>query len=314
MKIKSSFVLGLIVLVSLLGGLSLMSRLNEEQETWRPNDVYSSLGGSQGSSFSAVSYSSVASDDAVAPISSGASSMFRHRAAFSYAHAGAGSSAISSSPMASMPQGGLYATSSAEVRTFGSGGNSVSMSGGSIKSAPAPASTSEGGVSMHSLAFTTTTSGALLQGGLTPEHMNDLAVASVSSYSGMGLSAGGPVYRGIRGPQLAPPGLGGSDEVSGSWLQWLYEQLGTGDHQFTEEELRALYDQYIASHSGGSGIWDDMPTWEDWLAWFTEDEDGYDYEDGHFSMLPVGDVWALLVFAVIYTAYVVVRKRKRVEA
>lgn len=166
---------------------------------------------------------------------------------------------------------------------------------------------------MPSLAFTTTTSGASLQGGLTPEHMNDLAMASVSSYSGMGLSAGGPVYRGIRGPQFAPPGLGGSDEVSGSWLQWLYEQLGTGDHQFTEEQLRALYDQYIASHSGGSGIWDDLPTWEDWLAWFTEDEDGYEYEGGHFSMVPVGDVWALLVFAVIYTAYVVVRKRKRVE-
>ena len=293
-----------------------MSRLNEEQETWRPNDVYSSLGGSQGSSFSAVSYGSVASDDAVAPISSGASSMFRHRAVFSYAHAGAGSSAITSSPMASMPQGGLYTTSSAEVRTFGGGGNSVSMSGGSIKSAPASSSTAVGGVSMSvpSLAFTTTTSGASLQGGLTPEHMNDLAMASVSSYSGMGLSAGGSVYRGIRGPQFAPPGLGGSDEVGGSWLQWLYEQLGTGDHQFTEEQLRALYDQYIASHSGGSGIWDDLPTWEDWLAWFTEDEDGYDYEDGHFSMLPVGDVWALLVFAVIYTAYVVVRKRKRVEA
>ena len=279
-----------------------MSRLNEEQEAWRPNDVYSSLGGSQGSSFSAVSYGSVASDDAVAPISSGASSMFRHRAAFSYAHAGAGSSAITSSPMASMPQGGLYATSSAEVRTFGGGGNSVSMSGGSIKSAPASASTSVGGVSMSvpSLAFTTTTSGASLQGGLTPEHMNDLAMASVSSYSGMGLSAGGSVYRGIRGPQFAPPGLGGS------WLQWLYEQFGTGNHQFTEEQLRDLYDQYIASHSGGNGIWGDLSTWEDWLNWFTE--------DGHFSMLPVGDVWALLVFAVIYTAYVVVRKRKRVEA
>ena len=290
-----------------------MSRLNEEQETWRPNDVYSSLGGSQGSSFSAVSYGSVASDDAVAPISSGASSMFRHRAAFSYAHVGAGSSAITSSPMASMPQGGLYATSSAEVRTFGGGGNSVSMSGGSIKSASAPASTSVGGVSMPSLAFTTTTSGASLQGGLTPEHMNDLAMASVSSYSGMGLSAGGSVYRGIRGPQFAPPGLGGSDGVGGSWLQWLYEKYGTGEYYFTEEQLRALYDEYIAAHSGSNGIWDDMPTWEDWLAWFTEDEDGYDYEGGHFAMLPVGDVWALLVFAVIYTAYVVFRKRKRVE-
>lgn len=313
MRVKSTVLLGLLAFICLLLGVAMMARLGSEHDEWRPNDMYTSLGGSQGSSFSAVSYGSVASDDAVAPISSGASSMFRHRATFSYAHAGAGSSAITSSPMASMPQGGLYATSSAEVRTFGSGGNSVSMSGGSIKSAPAPASTSEGGVSMHSLAFTTTTSGASLQGGLTPEHMNDLAVASVSSYSGMGLSAGGPVYRGIRGPQLAPPGLGGSDEVSGSWLQWLYEQLGTGNHQLTEEDLRALYDQYIASHSGGSGIWDDMPTWADWLAWFTEDEDGYEYEGGHFSMVPVGDVWALLVFAVIYTAYVVVRKRKRVE-
>lgn len=315
MKVKSTVLLGLILFICLLCGVSLMAHLNSKQDEWRPSDIYSTLGGSRGNYFTTVSYGAGASSHAGVAQVTTSTSLFRHRVAFSYAHAGAGSSAITSSPMASMPQGGLYATSSAEVRTFGSGGNSVSISGGSIKSAPAPASTSEGGVSMSmtSLAFTTTTSGASLQGGLTPEHMNDLAMASVSSYSGMGLSAGGSVYRGIRGPQFAPPGLGGSDEVSGSWLQWLYEQLGTGDHQFTEEQLRALYDQYIASHSGGSGIWDDLPTWEDWLAWFTEDEDGYDYEDGHFSMVPVGDVWALLVFAVIYTAYVVVRKRKRVE-
>lgn len=290
----------------------MMARLGSEHDEWRPNDMYTSLGGSQGSAYTSVSYGAGASSHAGVAQVTTSTSLFRHRAVFSYAHAGAGSSAITSSPMASMPQGGLYATSSAEVRTFGSGGNSVSMSGGSIKSAPAPASTSEGGVSMSmpSLAFTTTTLGASLQGGLTPEHMNDLAMASVSSYSGMGLSAGGSVYRGIRGPQFAPPSLGGSDEVSGSWLQWLYEQLGTGDHQFTEEQLRALYDQYIASHSGGSGIWDDLPTWEDWLAWFTEDEDGYDYGDGHFSMLPVGDVWVLLVLAIAYAVFVWLRKRQ----
>ena len=321
MKIKSSVLLGFVVLVCLLGGLSLMNRMDVEQDVWRPADMYSSVGGAHNSTYSSVSYTSGASEATAVPVVSNAGSLFRHRTVSSYAPAHRSPMANSQYSIGGTPSysskgaSALYTTSSATMKSFGNGGMGagVAMSGGSVRATSSQPATMAAVVSMPSLptpAFSSTSSAA--RSSVSMEQLlasGDYLAAA--SYQGVGSSAGG--YRGIGGRRNAPPGLGGSDDVGGSWLQWLYEQFGTGNHQFTEEQLRALYDQYIASHSGGSGIWDDMPTWEDWLAWFTEDEDGYEYEDGHFSMLPVGEVWVMLVFAVIYTAYVVVRKRKRVE-
>lgn len=303
-----------------------MSRMDVDQDAWCPADMYSSVGGDGNSTYSSVSYASGASEATAVPVVSNAGSLFRHRTVSSYAHAHrfsphapAHRSPIANSqyPIGGMPSysskgaSALYTTSSATMKSFGNGGMSagVAMSGGSARATSAQPAVAAV-VSMPSLP--TPASSSTSSAARSSVSMEQLLASSdylaATSYQGVGSSAGG--YRGIGGRRNAPPGLGGSDDVGGSWLQWLYEQLGTGDHQLTEEQLRDLYDQYVASHSGGSGIWDDMPTWEDWLAWFTEDEDGYDYEDGHFSMLPVGEVWVMLVFAVAYVVYVIFCKRK----
>lgn len=294
-----------------------MSRMDVDQDAWCPADMYSSVGGNGNSTYSSVSYASGASEATAVPVVSNAGSLFRHRTVSSHAPAHRSPIANSQYPIGGMPSysskgaSALYTTSSATMKSFGNGGMSagVAMSGGSVRATSVQPAAAAAAVSMPALPATFSSTSSAARSSVSMEQLlasSDYLAAT--SYQGVGSSAGG--YRGIGGRRNAPPGLGGSDDVGGSWLQWLYEQFGTGDHQFTEEQLRDLYDQYVASHSGGSGIWDDMPTWEDWLAWFTEDEDGYDYEDGHFSMLPVGEVWVMLVFAVAYVVYVIFCKRK----
>ena len=109
MKIKSSVLFGLVVLICLVGGISLMNRMNDDQGGWRPADVYSTYGGSQGSTYSSVSYGSASSADLSVPMLSSSNSLFRHRGAFSYAPASgvsngqlpmAGTASYSQSPIA----------------------------------------------------------------------------------------------------------------------------------------------------------------------------------------------------------------------
>ena len=156
MKIRS-VLFGLVVLVCLFGGLSLMSRMNEDQGGWRPADMYSTYGGSQGVTYSSVTYGSASSAGSSVPVLSSSNSLFRHRGVSSYAPAGGfaySQSPLASSPLASSPQGGLYATSNAEFRSFGGGGNAggVSMSGGTIKSSGSAMSAPSGlqGQPIHS--------------------------------------------------------------------------------------------------------------------------------------------------------------------
>ena len=140
MKIKSSVLFGLIVVIFSISGFSLLKRLTRDVDEWRPSDLYSTTNLSRRSTYSVVSSGASASYSGAMPsVSSGASSMFRHRTVSSYAPASAPAYSqlpLASSPLVSSPQGGLYATSSAEFRSFGGGGNvgAVSMSGGSIKS------------------------------------------------------------------------------------------------------------------------------------------------------------------------------------
>ena len=75
MKIKSSVLLGFVVLVCLLGGLSLMNRMDVEQDVWRPADMYSSVGGAHNSTYSSVSYTSGASEATAVPVVSNAGSL-----------------------------------------------------------------------------------------------------------------------------------------------------------------------------------------------------------------------------------------------
>ena len=309
MKIRS-VLFGLVVLVCLFGGLSLMSRMNEDQGGWRPADMYSTYGGSQGVTYSSVTYGSASSAGSSVPVLSSSNSLFRHRGVSSYAPAGGfaySQSPLASSPLASSPQGGLYATSSAEFRSFG-GGNAggVSMSGGAIKSSGSAISapSSALSVSMPAAPAFAYNRGAL------PSVAGDMAMASDQAYAGIGNTTD---PRGISGRK--------NGGVEDSWLDWLARYgrgfgTGSGDinsndgwtYTFDYNQLYNAYLEYVNNY--WQKMWGTPPSFEQWLAWFQGNGGSHDYKGNTYSWVPIGDYYPLLILAMLYVGYVIIRRRK----
>ena len=307
MKIKSSVLLGFVVLVCLLGGLSLMNRMDVEQDVWRPADMYSSVGGVHNSTYSSVSYTSGASDATAVPVLSNAGSLFRHRATFSYAPAHRSPMANSQYPIGGMPSysskgaSALYTTSSATMKSFGNGGMGagVAMSGGSVRATSSQPATVAAVVSMPSLptpAFSSTSSAA--RSSVSMEQL--LASASAASYQGIGnTTAGGPM--GIRGRRNAGPSVGGNVD---DWIQrlingegWMYEDGGI--NYFDQSILEQLYNEAIANGDLPPGM-----TWEQFLDWFASQSNKYAF--------PIPDgVWFLCMLALGYSLCLLYRRKKQ---
>ena len=304
MKIKSNVLFGLIVLICSISGFSLLKRMTREIDEWRPSDLYSSSNLSRRSTFSVVSSAPASYSSAVATVSSGSGSMFRHYGASLYApvvSAPAYSfSPLASSPLASSPQGGLYATSSAEFRSFGGGGNAggVSMSGGSVRATSSQSSIAN---------IQSPTANTQLP-------ISNIQLPIASNYQGIGnTTTNGP--RAMRGRQNLGIGEG---NVEDTWLNWLammgtqYGHQENGVWVYDIYELRSAYDAFCASWNFGMGK---KPTWDEWLAWFMGSEgDPYWWEDGDsplgFSFVPIGDYTPLLFLALLYAGFVAFRCRR----
>ena len=322
MKIRS-VLFGLVVLVCLFGGLSLMSRMNEDQGGWRPADMYSTYGGSQGVTYSSVTYGSASSAGSSVPVLSSSNSLFRHRGVSSYAPVSGfaySQSPLASSPLTSSPQGGLYTTSSAEFRSFG-GGNAggVSMSGGAIKSSGSAmaAPSSALSVSMPAAPAFAYNRGAL------SSVAGDMAMASDQAYAGIGNTTGG--MNRISGRKNSTPTLGDPWWVwFDSWLSQDSDGNGVpdngspygsnGNYTFDRYTLERAYNDFI-----NSGIWNtgmsETPSFDEWLDWYLQamSENGYyTHTNGHtYSWLPIGDIWPLVVMTLLYSSYVIFRRRKQ---
>lgn len=289
----------------------MMARLGSEHDEWRPNDMYTSLGGSQGSVYTSVSYGAGASSHAGVAQVTTSTSLFRHGSSFSYAHVATPTSMGTPVKGVAAPSAGMYLTSSAEVRSFGGGNTSAvsasSMSSRSVTSSPiasvnglsvssplASASLPVVGQSMQAPAF-------IISG------MPGGDIAMAASYAGIGqTTAGGPM--GISGRHEAP------GNNANPWLNWLFQNgLGygsmdsDGNYGFSQSQLENAYNAYIASGMW-QDLWSDPPPFEDWLAWFM---------NGSFTVggttlywTPIGDVWVLLVLAIAYAIFVWLRKRQ----
>ena len=321
MKVKSRVLLGLILLIVLVGGYSIINQLSEMEDIFNPSDVYACLGDTKTGGFSNVSYAS-GSAGADAPVGV-ASSMPSHNAAFSYARAvsapvGAmgSTSAYSQVPMAGGQ--GLYTTSSEELRSFGGGGNgggSVSMSGGVAKSSGSSAGSSVSlGVSTPGTPVLAVNNNRNSNISVLPNISGEVVASPVATYAGIGNTTGG-ASRGLGGKKAAP-GLGGG------WWTWFDSWVSEyGDGYSTGEEgsyildryaLESAYKDFIASYwNSGMG---DAPEFEEWLDWYLQamsDGDGsYKYGDHTYYWQPVGDIWPLLVMLLMYAGYVVLRRRK----
>jgi hypothetical protein len=304
MKVKSSALFGLMVVICSISGFSLLKRFTQEVDEWRPSNLYSSTNLTRRSTFSVVSSAPASSSEAVATISSGSESLFGHGGAVLYAPASTPTYGLS--PLASSPSGGLYTTSSAELRSFGGGGNGggVSMSGGSVKSS-GPSMASAGlGVSMPStsvFAYNTKRNNSVASDVMSSVP-GDIAMASTQAYAGIGNTTGG-ASRGISGRKNA----NGLDDNFTGWLDGLingdnesYMYEDNGVYYFNYDNLYELYQEAIRNGSLPSGV-----TWEMFLKWFTRDGSGYAFP------IPSG-VWFMCFLALGYGLYIAYRRKQKV--
>lgn len=323
MKIKSNVLFGLIVVIFSVSGFSLLKRLTQDVDEWRPSDLYSTTNVSRRSTYSVVSSGASASySGAVPSVSSGASSMFRHRGVSSYAPVvSAPTSRLS--PLASSPQGGLYATSSAEFRSFGGGGNAggVSMSGGTVKSSGSSMANASGlSISMPSIP------GLAYNNGSTNYMLSvpsDIAMASTQSYAGIGNTTGGGP-RALGGRKGAAPGRNPYDV----WLEWIKrygsnygEPVGEGEGVYNWDYEDA-WDAFCAwfSMAYPDSTPDDYTgadaaiLWEQWLSWFMSNNGTHTDSDGNIhNFLPIGDYIPLLLMAMVYVGYIAIRRREKIK-
>ena len=314
MKIKSNVLFGLIVLICSISGFSLLKRMTREIDEWRPSNLYSSSNIFRRSTYSVVSSAPASYSSAVATVSSGSGSMFRHPGASLYAPALsvsnrqlpiAGTVSYSQSPIAYSQR--LHTTSSAEFRSFGGGGNGggVSMSGGQVKSSASSVASASGlNVYMPSTSMYAYNSNRSSVSDVMSSMSGDIAMATPQTYAGIGNTTGG-ASKGISGRRNA---IGFDDNFTG-WLDGLigdgtpnkyYAYEVDGIFYFNYDNLYELYLEAIKNGQLPAGV-----SWEMFLKWFTRDGSDYAFP------IPSG-VWFMCFLALGYGLYIAYRRKQKV--
>ena len=302
MKIKSNVLFGLIVLICSISGFSLLKRMTREIDEWRPSDLYSSSNLSRRSTFSVVSSAPVSYSSAVATVSSGSGSMFRHHGASLYAPALsvsnsqlpiAGTASYGQSPIAYGQR--LHTTSSAEFRSFGGGGNvgGVSTSGGSVKSSNSSVVTASGlNVSMPSTSMYAYNSNRSSASDVMSSMSGDIAMASSQAYAGIGNTT-----RGLGGRRNVPSIGGGTTDESVFMNILTIICGGTADLALTDAQLWAKWLVYYATPGTAPVYWDEFLAWYQRVRTLPES--------------PIGDaVLFMLCCALFYTTCVYLKRKK----
>lgn len=303
---------GLVVCGGLIAGLLIWTKRSVPDEcVFNPHDFYNSVGGSSYSTGSSSVVSGATDGGWTVPMRS-SSSMFRHRGASSYAPAySAPNSPIASSPYRlDASASPLYTTSSATMKSFGGGnamGGGVSMSGGAVSSAPIAYSQSPNSL-IASSPITYSPSPIASSPVVNNQASGMEQYAAASTYDGIGNTTAGP--RGIRGRQKS----GYAPTVEESWLIWLSQHTssfgssGEGGWYFDQYQLKAAWEAYCASWNITMGP---CPTWEQWRDWFMGSGGSHTWGSGEGSFtahfVPLGDVWSLLVIALLYTLFLAIK-------
>jgi hypothetical protein len=314
MKINVNVFIGsamCILIIAVIGGLY---RMNKDQDTWRPGDIYSHLG--SGASYSSVTSTSSDNADKVLVSMRGGRVLGSARsvvsAPVSYAHGSSTSIANSQSPIANGSTGALYTTSSATMKSFGGGNmqnggvsgastSRASMSGGSqsplaynqlpITNSQLPITNSQSPIANSPSSIAPDAEALMAAAAYTPMGSSMYGIGSMSAVSG-GYSG---TVRGIGGRKnAAPGGLG--------WDHWLDGMDGTDDPFLYDEGGIRYYDE-AALRAWFEANKDNFPslTWEEFLVYFNG--------AGKYAF-PVGEPWALLILALGYVGYMVVRRAR----
>lgn len=309
MKLKLSVFIGVVLCLVLMGLYGVLSRMFDSRDGWRPNDVYSLVGGS---SYSTVSYSSSSSQFGGAgmpAVSVRRGGSFSRRAvapAFSYAPASAPT--YSQSPIGGTPSNSvaspIYTTSSATMKSFGGGNISSSAFAGAANSAspassaaPIVASVGMPSVNMPVAAYGNT---RLNTNELAALMSGDVALSTASAYAGIGnTTAGGPM--GIRGRRNVG--------VQDTWLGWLGSDkwgYGEGSDDVTMQDLRNLY----AAMTGDTDF-SNQELWESFLAWFNGKQSD---ETFGWYWAPLSDAIPFVLLLSLLYAWFIYRKTKKQTA
>ena len=306
MKLKLSVFIGVVLCLVLMGVYGVLSRMFDSRDGWRPNDVYSLVGGS---SYSTVSYSSSSSQfggAGVPAVSVRRGGSFSRRAAapaFSYAPASAPT--YSQSPIGGTPSNSvaspIYTTSSATMKSFGGGNISSSVFASAANSAspasaatPVAASVGMPSVNMPVAAYGNT---RLNTNELAALMSGDVALSAASAYAGIGnTTAGGPM--GIRGRRNVG--------VQDTWLGWLGSDkwgYGEGSDDVTMQDLRNLY----AAMTGDTDF-SNQELWESFLAWFNGNQSD---ETFGWHWAPLSDAIPFVLLLSFLYAWFIYRKTKK---
>ena len=309
MKIKSNVLFGLIVLICSISGFSLLKRMTREIDEWRPSNLYSSSNISRRSTYSVVSSAPASYSSAVATVSSGSGSMFRHHGTYLYAPAmSVSNSQLPVAGTASYSQR-LHTTSSAEFRSFGGGGNGggVSMSGGQVKSSASSVASASGlSISMPSTSMYANNSNRnnSAANDMLSSVSGDIVMTTPQTYAGIGNTTSG-ASKGISGRRNA---IGFDDNFTG-WLDGLigdgtpneyYAYEVDGIFYFNYDNLYELYLEAIKNGQLPSGV-----TWEMFKSWFTRDGSDYAFP------IPSG-VWFMCFLVLGYGVYIAYRRKQKV--
>lgn len=292
-----------VILCALLCGLFVwLSTSEEEQLGWNPNEEFGTEGKvySGGASYTNATFVAPASEG-LALQSMSSRSTVRPVAVSSYAGASYSAGATVSysgglgvgTPSAG---GGLYATSSAVINSYGGGGNSGGAVGGGARGGMSSGAVAQGGgaVAIASpITYTAARRGATnMPEAVVNEDAMSVAAASMAApaangaslfgaytgmYGGAVLSAYDPMSAGynagragISGRKKSAPTMGDS-----SWWVWFdtWAQTNGDDYQdkdgyywFGDQSLLDVYNDFLANFwNEGMGI---APTFDQWKAWY----------------------------------------------
>lgn len=335
-----------VVLCAVLCGTFVWLQSAGDEDTWKPAEIYDQIhtsASATGASYTTAISSGVPVSGGVALSMSSRSSM-RRTPAFSYA--GASYAPAASSPLASSPAGGgygagLYTTSSAQLKSFGGGGNGGAAMGGAMSNRQSnsglstPSLQGGAGVGISPIAYSSARRSDITIGaGDNPAQMvaeNPVMAMTNAASAGVGNglyggytamdysgSANYGQYTGMFG--------GGRSNVRGrqnaqgfndTWWKWFdtwvqengrgyYNEDGDG-YYFNRYSLESVYNDFLANFwNSGMG---DPPTFDDWLDWYQSamGTGYYVYGDNHYYWVPVGDILPLLLIAFLYVLFVAIK-------
>ena len=336
-----------VVLCAVLGGCFWWLASADEGDQWSPNEIYSEVHRTSAGGFSYTHASSVSSNNGgVALTLSSPSATFRRRTSSIYAgaYSGASYAPLASSPMGGASGAGLHLTSSAEIKSFGGGGNGGAAMGGAISNGQSNSGSFspslQGGVGVGSfspIAYSTARRGEMssatgdnpvqmmaeqptmamtstagmangFYGGYSAMDYSSTATYSSTSDYGQYTGMFGTGRQGVRGRQNAQ----GFDDLWWVWFNtWATSEKGSaytdgeGNFYFDDSTLEGVYNDFIANYwNSGMG---NPPSYADWKDWYLAaiGENGfYSYKDNNYYWGSLTPVGDMLPLLLLALLYV----------